>query len=287
MKKTIIAMSVTFLLLISITAANAYTLNAWEFNLSKLNGQSVSGNVLTGLSDSINIDHIILNGASTITQTVVGGSALGQSFTDSGYLQLTSFLAEGAAATSNFDLNDPNFTDLYVYAAFNNLTGNLNMDGSIKFTPGSGSIKLYLTDDGALSYDMSNRYLELAEFALVDPSGGSGLDFYGGTAADSNIALTMEIVSMIDNDLITGTGGTSVNTPLHFQLVNTNSLLNPNFNPNPDNTGVDGLGNGVSVVHVQNAGQYYIEVVPEPTTMLLLGFGLLGLAGVSRKKIVS
>ncbi len=45
-----------------------------------------------------------------------------------------------------------------------------------------------------------------------------------------------------------------------------------------------GVVNGVQVLELSNNGQFKLAVVPEPSTVLLLGGGLLGLGFYARRK---
>ncbi len=44
-------------------------------------------------------------------------------------------------------------------------------------------------------------------------------------------------------------------------------------------------GDGTTRIYVETEGSVEFSVVPEPSAMILLGFGLLGIAGIARKKI--
>lgn len=277
---------------LSLTSASAFAasvIDNWSFNLSGLNGSTLTnGDSITFASNTTGIDHLNFVGASTVLQTVVGGVALGQSFSDSGYLQLNTASKEivGPTANLNFGFNSATFNPLYGFLRFDGLTGVLNPDGSITFDPLSGSIALWAQEDTTGSAfeptSLGANAIQIAVFNILAPSGGSNLDFYGGTAANSTIDITLGLVSSILPDLIKDGSGNTITT-LALDLINSDSLLDPNYNPNPDNTGVNALGNGTSVIRVQNNGQFNVTTVPEPTTIALLGLGLLAF-GSTRKR---
>lgn len=265
-------------------AQAAALLDAWQFNLGALNGQLVDGNAIVGATDRINIDHIVVSGISTIEQTVVGGSALGQPFVDSGYLQFLASSPEGGGAQSFLNFGTAGGNQVFGFVEFTGLTGVLNNDGTITFDAGSGSIAFWLTTQTTLDSTLGSA-LKLFDLVLIDPSGGSNLDFFGGAGANASI----DVTALITNELIPGLIADSAGDPvslLSLHLVNVDALLDPNFNPNPDNTGIDPeTGNGVSIIRVQNAGQYNVAVVPEPGTVALMGIGLLGLGLVRRRRV--
>lgn len=259
------------------TSAHAVE-DAWRLNLSVVNGTTVGSTTFNGLGDATDIDHINVTGKAVVQQFVQNGSALGQPFVDTGYLQFDTYTKENAAITSQF-VNPNGYA---IYLSYTGLTGTLNPDGSITFDPGSGVVQLVIDSDLDAN-PTTGDVLVLATFQIVAPSGGSNLDFYGGTAANSTIDVTLDLVSSLPG-LFTDSLGNEFDPDLTLHLVNTDSLLDPNFNPNPDNSNVDANGNGYSLIHVQNNGQYNVTTVPEPGTLALLGAGLFGAAAFLRRR---
>jgi hypothetical protein len=276
-KLSYILITLFFVSFVAIGSASAYSVvNAWNMNLSLLNGQLADGSAISGATDATNVDHVTVTGTATVQQQVSGGVALGNPFTESGFLQMTTFHQEGAQAQGNLPLGNA-----LVYLDYNTITGTLNNDGSVTFNPGSGAVGLYASTNGTL--DPTTDF-QIATYDILAPSGGSALDFFGGTASNSTVDVTLELTSVFDNNFFTDASNNPlVDGTIFRHLGNVDSLLDPNFNPNPDNSGVVN-GNGTSIIHVQNSGQYNIAVVPEPNTLMLLGFGLLGIAGIARKR---
>lgn len=271
---------------VGIGSANAFGIeDAWNLNLSVVNGANPHGWV--GLTDMTGMDHVVLDGLSTVTQTIAGFSAAGQAFSDTGYLNLVGNNPEGGGGFDPTLLHlDPfsNGFGMNVFFEFTALTGVMNNVGEIAFTPGSGTIKLWLEDD-ADGDSTTGDVLDLATFTIIAPSGGSDLNFFGGGGANATIDITLVQTAGLAG-LYTDMGGMefAMNDPAVQHLGNMDAFIDPNINPNPDNSGVDMFGDGVSIVQVMNAGQYNIKTIPEASSMAAFGVGLLGLMGMARRR---
>jgi hypothetical protein len=285
---------------LGVNAASADVIDAWRLNLSAVSGGAWdigTPGVIGAMGDTTNIDNLALaNGFSTVLQTLVGGSPVGQSFSDIGTVQVSpSYSLEGgggAFLSSLFAVGGP----YDVFFGFD-LTGTFNADSTITFDPCGACVTLYLSSDQ--DWDLTTGSAEvLAIFDLISPSGGSDLNFFGGANPNATIDITLlESASNYPNLF-----ADSANNPLPFlttlHLGNLNALVDPEFVPNPEFSGPgncdpNGLAKGgtddisgctLAELHTQNAGQYNVTAVPEPGTLMLLGAGLLGLGYVVRRR---
>ena len=146
----------------------------------------------------------------------------------------------------------------------------------IIFTPGAGSVALYLDTDT----DFTNAgTVELAEFELTSGRGLSPAFVLNGASGPFDINLSFEDVaagvwSIGGTDLIAGPGGNLDLFSMFTRELGASTEVLPAAT-------ADGF-----TTQVSNAGFIYASVVPEPGTILLLGFGLLGLSGLSRRKFM-
>lgn len=288
LRKTLGAVAVTSLIASGVAQAGLHIEDNWNLNLELANGGMVdttnNGTADTALADlknSTGIDHLNMVGFSTIRQNVLNGSSLGQQFSDSGVFQFTNFSPEGGGFVENLDLGNAGA----LIGVFSNLTGTLlNPSGNIVFDTGAlqlGTIDLMLDFDGNVTTTFDR--FSLASYALIAPSGGSDLDFFGGAGANATLDLSLKITRGIDG-LFTDENDVEYGDDT-IHTVNTDALLDPNFGGGTgiDNTGVIN-GNGVSIIHTQNNGQYNLTTeVPEPGSLALFTLGLMGLASLKRK----
>jgi hypothetical protein len=174
---------------------------------------------------------------------------------------------------------------LFIYAGtLSGTVNNVQASGAFNYTFNSGTdIGMYIADDtGALPTSLPVGAQKVADLSFVKGD-GAGLDtFLGGQAAAGSTRLTVAFTNATPDGVWSALGLDLGNLPagitaqLLFNTTNTVQSLTPTFDANNAPTGFTAV--------VKSTGDAVINVVPEPSTMLLLGLGLIFLSTAARKR---
>lgn len=298
--KKLITLSLGFILLLWIPNVSAYQLLT-DFTMDF----KVIDNDFSTHDDVNFISYDAKQNVNTFIKQYLGNDnqvSNGDYFEESGYMTLGSLSPEDI--NNPLDLTDDdgsydgtgNSTNYAINLWYDDLSGTISEyddKGTITtdddtwkytFTAGEGSLGWYLDDD----FDPTNGHLgALLTGSVVPESSGTADSFLSGAGISSNWDVTAEVDTLVDDFLFDKDGN-----DLLTKLVNNDYLIT--------------ITTGDTTISEKNGPfidasrqEAYIEfngrtgdntqlgVVPEPTTILLFGIGLLGLAGVSRKTKLS
>lgn len=159
-------------------------------------------------------------------------------------------------------------------------------DGTL-ITAGNVTKDLLSKDNFAIVFDTSSGYLTLADAGdniigtfLIGGGGGDFISNSNGTPT-SDVGLSLVAVSLTSGYFYTGTG-TDYSELLDTDGTLVIALSDSSINIEAVAAGKD--GNSLELEMLDNGTTIRVAVVPEPTTFVLFGVGMLFASGMIRKK---
>ncbi len=310
--KKLLGVFLAFLLMSSTASALTLTLEDWKFNPN-----GVDNTLQTTFSP---IDEITILGTALINGTVdsfdiVTGAASG-TFKEYGTYEATAFqndntnidgtgLGAFAYTSQAYEITFEMF-DTEGYFAYNPVS----QVNDYIFTQSKFNIYLDMNNDYGTTADTfgADNGVLIGAFELV--AGSGSMDFLAVNGPDGSTDITYKARDDAETQAAGLTHGLLANVffdaygvdlstyavdDLLIGLVDTNNEIQPSSATQfSEYNGKDGLvsgdydptlGSGNTKFFVTSDGSFAPAVVPEPTTMILFGFGLMGLAGIGRRKI--
>lgn len=250
-------------------------------------------NTLTGVFDQL----AFASQTSTIQYDTNGDGVLtvGDRFSDAGDLRVNDLLApgiidkEGLNQLGGYELT-AKWTDLTGYVA--ELDNADPTDTRLGLVYDSGTINFYL--DSALNSVFANPAgtappagaggagfddgTLVATLSVLEGKGFTFIDFTGNDLANQgSVELSLQFTYMLDGFWLNALGIDLLDiSPVNWHFLTTDMNIDT-----PTNMPYPGA---LYVAYSNQNGSAEMTVVPEPSTLLLLGGGLLGLAFVGRKR---
>lgn len=267
----------------------------------------ISGNAQAGMSLYYDLSSVGLGQTGVFDREVLTtvdatssyalGIFPGAPFSDIGDLQMGALTLSGATIGDTEDLG----TDWELTGRWTGLTGSITsitpVPGvvtlySIEYTGGTANLYAGLASDGTKDVTTFNGIgsdddpagvfengLWLGTLSLITGNGAL-TDYVSPALQDGGFTFTTWAVTDVPTGVWRDTAGNDLELLLEtYGRADINTLV-------ADNVAITGGGGPGSKIQSRNTGDaQFNAVVPEPTSMLLLGMGILGLATSRRKKV--